>query len=110
MVHYLAIFKLPNAGILLKFMNIPWETCDALDPTSWGYNRRTPDEQYMTTNELVDYLADIVSKGGNLLINIGPKADGTIPEVMQDRLLGIGGMAFSERGGDIRDQAMVSLW
>jgi alpha-L-fucosidase len=44
----------------------------------------------MTTNELVDYLADIVSKGGNLLINIGPKADGTIPEVMQDRLKGIG--------------------
>ncbi len=44
----------------------------------------------MTTNELVDYLSDIVSKGGNLLINIGPKADGTIPEVMQDRLKGIG--------------------
>jgi alpha-L-fucosidase len=44
----------------------------------------------MTTNELVDYLADIVSKGGNLLINIGPRADGTIPEVMQDRLRGIG--------------------
>jgi alpha-L-fucosidase len=44
----------------------------------------------MTSNELVDYLADIVSKGGNLLINIGPRADGTIPEVMQDRLLGVG--------------------
>jgi alpha-L-fucosidase len=44
----------------------------------------------MTTNELVDYLADIVSKGGNLLINIGPRADGTIPEVMQERLLGAG--------------------
>ena len=44
----------------------------------------------MTTNELVDYLVDIVSKGGNLIINIGPKADGTIPEIMQDRLQGIG--------------------
>lgn len=44
----------------------------------------------MTANELVDYLVDIVSKGGNLLINIGPRADGTIPEVMQDRLKGAG--------------------
>jgi len=66
------------------------ETCDALDPTSWGYNRQTPDDRYMTANELVDYLADIVSKGGNLLINVGPRADGTIPEVMQERLLGAG--------------------
>jgi alpha-L-fucosidase len=44
----------------------------------------------MKTNELVDYLVDIVSKGGNLLINIGPRADGTIPEVMQDRLKSAG--------------------
>jgi alpha-L-fucosidase len=80
----------PERRNINKIFNIPWETCDALDPTSWGYNRRTPDDKYMTTNELVDYLADIVSKGGNLLINIGPKADGTIPEVMQDRLRGTG--------------------
>jgi alpha-L-fucosidase len=52
----------------------------------------------MTSNELVDYLADIVSKGGNLLINIGPKADGTIAEVMQDRLRGIG--AWLEVNGE----------
>jgi alpha-L-fucosidase len=83
-------FQTPERRNITQIYNIPWETCDALDPTSWGYNRRTPDEKYMTTNELVDYLSDIVSKGGNLLINIGPKADGTIPEVMQDRLRGIG--------------------
>jgi len=83
-------FQTPERRNIKQIFDIPWETCDALDPTSWGYSRRTPDEKYMTTNELVDYLADIVSKGGNLLINIGPRADGTIPEVMQDRLLGIG--------------------
>jgi alpha-L-fucosidase len=38
----------------------------------------------------VDYLVDIVSKNGNLLLNIGPKADGTIPEVMQSCLRHIG--------------------
>jgi alpha-L-fucosidase len=83
-------FQTPERRNITRIFNIPWETCDALDPTSWGYNRRTPDDKYMTTNELVDYLADIVSKGGNLLIDIGPKADGTIPEVMQDRLRGAG--------------------
>jgi alpha-L-fucosidase len=40
----------------------------------------------MSPNRLVDYLVDVVSKNGNLLINIGPRADGTIPEVMQECL------------------------
>ena len=67
-----------------------WEECDALDPTSWGYNRRTKDGEYMSPNGVVDYLVDVVSKNGNLLINIGPKADGTIPEVMQSCLRQVG--------------------
>lgn len=87
---FLGDFQTPERRNITGIFDFPWETCDALDPTSWGYNRRTPEGEYMTTNELVDYLSDIVSKGGNLLINIGPKADGTIPEVMQDRLKGIG--------------------
>ena len=83
-------YQTPERRNITGIFDLPWETCDALDPTSWGYNRQLPDEEYMTSNELVDYLADIVSKGGNLLINIGPKADGTIPQVMQDRLKGVG--------------------
>jgi alpha-L-fucosidase len=67
-----------------------WEECDALDPTSWGYNRRTKDGEYMSPNGVVDYLVDVVSKNGNLLLNIGPKADGTIPEVMQSCLRRVG--------------------
>ena len=83
-------FQTPERRNIIGIYDMPWETCDALDPTSWGYSQLTPEDKYMTANELVDYLADIVSKGGNLLINIGPKADGTIPKVMQDRLLGAG--------------------
>ncbi len=63
-----------------------WELCDSLDPTSWGYNRNLAPGQYMSPNRLVDLLVDVVSKNGNLLINIGPRADGTIPEVMQECL------------------------
>jgi alpha-L-fucosidase len=95
---FLGDFQTPERRNITRIFDIPWETCDALDPTSWGYNRRTPDEKYMTANELVDYLSDIVSKGGNLLINIGPRADGTIPEVMQDRLKGAG--AWLSKNGE----------
>lgn len=83
-------FQTPERRNITQIFRSPWETCDSMDPTSWGYNKRLPDAEYMTTNEIVDYLSDIVSKGGNLLINIGPKADGTIPAVMQERLRGVG--------------------
>ncbi|WP_093508475.1 alpha-L-fucosidase [Streptomyces sp. Ag109_O5-10] len=63
-----------------------WEASRGLDPRSYGYNRQTPDDAYMTTEEVVHSLVDIVSKNGNFLLDIGPRADGTIPEVMQTRL------------------------
>ncbi len=83
-------YQTPERRNVDEIFDFPWETCDALDPTSWGYNKNLPDDQYMSTNQLVDYLVDIVSKNGNLLINIGPRADGTIPEIQQEKLLGIG--------------------
>ncbi|MFJ2395865.1 alpha-L-fucosidase [Streptomyces sp. NPDC087843] len=63
-----------------------WESSRGLDPFSYGYNRATPDAAYMTAEEVVRSLVDIVSKNGNLLLDIGPRADGTIPEIMQTRL------------------------
>jgi alpha-L-fucosidase len=67
-----------------------WEASRGLDPRSYGYNAATPDDAYMTAEEAVQDLVDIVSKNGNFLLDIGPRADGTIPEVMQDRLRQIG--------------------
>jgi len=66
-----------------------WESCRGIGG-SFGYNKNEGPGDYMTVNALVDMLVDIVSKNGNLLLNIGPKADGTIPEIQKDRLLGIG--------------------
>jgi alpha-L-fucosidase len=63
-----------------------WEASRGLDPRSYGYNRATPDNLYMTADEVVDTIADINSKNGNFLLDIGPRADGTIPEIMQTRL------------------------
>lgn len=57
---------------------------------SYGYNRNEPLENYRTAKELIWMFADLVARGGNLLLNVGPRADGKIPEIMQQRLLELG--------------------
>lgn len=70
-------------------MDHPWEESRGMG-FSYGYNRAERLEDYHSGRELVIMLVDIVSRGGNLLLDIGPAADGTIPVVMQDRLYQIG--------------------
>ena len=65
---------------------------------SYGFNRAERIEHYRSGRDLVIMLADLVSRGGNLLLDIGPAADGTIPGVMEDRLLQIG--AWLKVNGD----------
>ena len=57
---------------------------------SYGYNRVERVEHYRTGRELVLMLVDLVSRGGNLLLDIGPTADGRIPVIMEERLLQLG--------------------
>jgi alpha-L-fucosidase len=57
---------------------------------SYGYNRAERLGHYRSGRELVVMLVDLVSRGGNLLLDIGPDADGTIPVVMEERLAQIG--------------------
>jgi alpha-L-fucosidase len=64
-----------------------WQTDTAVAKNSWGY---VQNQDYKTVDSLVDDLVDIVSKNGALLLNIGPKPDGTIPEHEQSILLEIG--------------------
>jgi len=70
-------------------MEHPWEESRGMG-YSYGYNRAEKLEDYHTGRELVIMLVDIVSRGGNLLLDIGPNADGTIPVIMQERLEQIG--------------------
>jgi len=57
---------------------------------SFGYNRIENIGDYRTEQELIYMLVDLISRGGNLLLNIGPTADGRIPVIMQERLLQLG--------------------
>ena len=66
----------------------PWITDTSVDLKSWCY---ITDPDYKTANSLIDDFVDIVSKNGNMLLNIGPRPDGTIPEEQKKLLLGIGG-------------------
>ena len=68
-----------------KLTPYPWLTDTSVGP--WFHQKSSP---FKTVNELVDVLVDIVSKNGCMLLNVGPKADGTIPEQGRQLLLGIG--------------------
>ena len=72
-----------------EFIHRGWEECRGMGK-SFGYNRNEEPQDYNTSEQLIRMLVDIVSRGGNLLLNIGPRSDGTIPEIMINRLEDIG--------------------
>lgn len=51
---------------------------------SWGYNRLHTDKDFKTSKELIDIIKKTINLGGNVLMNIGPKADGTIVSQEKD--------------------------
>jgi len=74
-------------GAAADIQPVFWQTCTSVSRNSWGY---ITNHIYKETGEIVDELVDIVSKNGTMLLNIGPKADGTIPEPEQQMLREIG--------------------
>ncbi|MFA6275133.1 MAG: alpha-L-fucosidase [Pedobacter sp.] len=79
-------YQTPEQKIPEKPLNYPWETCMTMGD-AWGY---VPNDNYKSTNTLVHLLVDIVAKGGNFLLDVGPKPDGTFPDIVLQRLTEIG--------------------
>ena len=64
-----------------------WESCMTMNDT-WGFKKN--DHNWKSVSTLVRMLVDVASKGGNLLLNVGPRADGTIPPESVERLEAVG--------------------
>jgi alpha-L-fucosidase len=82
-------FISPEYKTLEKINPKKWEECRGLG-RSFGYNRAEGEAETIKPAELIYLLVDIVSKNGNLLLDVGPEADGTIPAVQMDRLKALG--------------------
>ncbi len=76
-------------GAGLKDGSHPWEESRGMGH-SYGYNRAESIDDYKDSREMILVLIDLVSRGGNFLLDIGPTGDGRIPVIMQQRLLEIG--------------------
>jgi alpha-L-fucosidase len=77
----------PREWVTMNGTRVPWETCQTFSG-SWGYHR--DETTWKDAKQLVELLVDSVSKGGNLLLNVGPTARGTFDERAQDRLAAMG--------------------
>ena len=79
-------YKTPEQQIPGELLPYPWETCMSMGD-SWSF---VENDNYKSTKQLIHMLVDIVAKGGNYLLNVGPDEDGQIPEVAVERLREIG--------------------
>lgn len=82
-------FTTPEYANYDKITEKKWESCRGLG-FSFGYNQVEGPEHVLAAGKLIALLVDIVSKNGNLLLNIGPRPDGSISEIQTDRLQALG--------------------
>jgi len=80
-------FSTPEQHVPPTGLDYDWEVCMTMN-TSWGYKHY--DHNWKSTETLIRMLVDIASKGGNLLLNVGPTAEGEIPQPSVERLKGMG--------------------
>ena len=81
-------YATPEHGLPIVRPDAPfWELCITMNK-SWGYQPR--DEEYKSTHQLIQILSQTLAMGGNLLLDIGPRADGSIDPRQVERLEGIG--------------------
>lgn len=79
-------YRTPEQEVPDKALPFIWETCMTMGD-SWSYK---PNDNYKSPRQLIQLLVDIVAKGGNFLLNIGPDADGRLPAVAVERLDAMG--------------------
>lgn len=79
-------YQTPEQQVPDSLLPFPWETCMSMGD-SWSY---VETDNYKTTNKIVHLLVDVVAKGGNYLLNVGPSPDGELPPTAVERMQEIG--------------------
>lgn len=80
-------YATPEQGVPLSAPDGPWELCLTIND-SWGFQPQ--DRNYKSVRQLVRYFVETIGMGGNLLLDVGPMEDGTIPAEQVERLEGLG--------------------
>lgn len=86
----------PEYAVKSEITAQKWETCRGIG-ASFAYSQLETDDDMLPNEDLIRYFVDIVSKNGNLLLNVGPRADGFIPDIQLSRLKALG--AWLRRNG-----------
>lgn len=84
---YVGDFGTPEQEILESTSEFDWEACMTMNDT-WGFKKQ--DDNWKSSEKLIHNLVDIAAKGGNYLLNVGPTAEGLIPEASVERLARMG--------------------
>ena len=79
-------YQTPEQQVPDTLLPYPWETCMSMG-NSWSY---VETDTYKSTNKIIHLLVDIVAKGGNYLLNVGPSPEGTLPPTAIERMHEIG--------------------
>ena len=79
-------YQTPEQRIPEQQLDHPWESCMTL-ANNWGF---VPNDQFKSSSKIIHSLIEVVAKGGSLLLGIGPKPDGTLPNEAIQRLHEIG--------------------
>lgn len=87
-------YATPEQGVPLRAPDGPWELCLTVND-SWGYQHQ--DDNQKSVGKLVRYFAETIGMGGNLLLDVGPQEDGTIPAAQVERIEGLGGWIRKHR-------------
>jgi len=82
-------FVTPEYAVLDRVVEKKWESTRGIGG-SFGFNRAEPDECLLSAAEIIHMIADVTSKNGNLLLNVGPTASGSVPAAQAERLLAVG--------------------
>ncbi|WP_430107942.1 alpha-L-fucosidase [Paenibacillus sp. B1-33] len=80
-------YKTPEQGLPITRPVGPWEFCTTIN-SSWGYQH--DDDYYKTLNQIIRMFCDCITMGGNMLLDVGPMEDGTIPKRQEETLIGLG--------------------